>query len=81
MEWEIGWTQTTPPSTRNFDNSSCFYQIIITNEAYYDVLAEMAMHMSSDLNPTDDLKNVRIRTKTKELVYLYLTMVLNLLFW
>ena len=78
MEWEIGWTQTTPS---NFDHSSCFYQIIITNEAYYDVLVEMAMHMSRDLNPTDDLKNVRIRTKTKELVYLYLTMVLNLLFW
>ena len=42
------------------------YQIIVTNEAYYNVLVEMAM-LSRDLNPTDDLKNVWIRTKTKEL--------------
>ncbi len=32
------------------------------------VLIEKAMHMSRDLNPTENLKNVRIRTKTKELL-------------
>ncbi len=32
------------------------------------VLASKARHVTRDLNPKDDLKNLRIRTKTKELI-------------
>lgn len=35
---------------------------------HLNILAKKARHVTRDLNPKDDLKNLRIRTKDKELI-------------
>jgi len=35
---------------------------------YINELASRARHVTRDLNPEDELRNLRIRTKTKELI-------------
>lgn len=35
---------------------------------HLNILAKTARHVTRDLNPKDDLKNLRIRTKDKELI-------------